>query len=87
WAATDATGRALAADLAGSKASTNLGLYHAAIGLAGLAGAVGGGLLWDLQGPASLFLLAAGLAAAAALAWPIVVRRIGAPPGSSHAKH
>ncbi|MEA3136275.1 MAG: hypothetical protein QOC71_556 [Thermoplasmata archaeon] len=87
WAATDATGRALAADLAGSKASTNLGLYHAAIGLAALAGAVSGGLLWDLQGPASLFLLAAGLAAAAALAWPLVVRRIGAPQGSRHAKH
>ncbi|HUR24747.1 MAG TPA: MFS transporter [Candidatus Thermoplasmatota archaeon] len=77
FAATDSTGRALAADLAGSKASTDLGVYHAAIGLASLAGAVAGGLLWDSQGPASLFLLASGLAAAAALAWPAVAPRVG----------
>jgi MFS family permease len=76
WAATDATGRSLAADLAGAKTSTNLGVYHASIGFAGLAGGVAGGLLWDSRGPAALFAFSAALAALAALAWAVAARRV-----------
>jgi len=83
WAATDGTGRALASELAGSKVSTRLGTYHAAIGLAALAGGAAGGLLWDVKGQAAFFLLTAGLAALAALAWPLVARRLR--PGTAMA--
>jgi len=55
FAATEGTGRAIAADLAGSKTSTHLGTYHAAIGIAALAGGAVGGLVWDRYGPATLF--------------------------------
>lgn len=76
WAATDATGRSIAADLAGSKKSTQLGVYHASIGAAALAGGVGGGWLYDARGPAAFFLLMAGLATLATLAWPLAARRL-----------
>ena len=55
FAATEGTGRAIAADLAGSKTSTNLGTYHAAIGVAALIGGIGGGLVWDHYGQTTLF--------------------------------
>jgi MFS family permease len=55
FAATEGTGRSIAATLAGSKHSTRLGLYHSAIGFAALAGGLGGGYLWDRFGPAALF--------------------------------
>ncbi|MEA3204403.1 MAG: hypothetical protein QOI63_2085 [Thermoplasmata archaeon] len=75
FAATEGTGRAIAAALAGSRHSTRLGVYHAAIGFAALAGGTLGGLLWDRLGPAALFEAGAGVVLAAALALTYVLRR------------
>lgn len=72
FAATEGTGRAIAAGLAGSKASTHLGTYHAAIGLSALAGGAAAGYVWDAAGPAILFLAGSAavlLSCLAMLAW------------------
>jgi MFS family permease len=80
FAASEGTGRALAADLAGSRTGTALGVYHAAAGLAALAGGLAGGALLDAQGPAWLF---GGFAAAGAVAAVAVVawQRLSGAPG------
>lgn len=56
FACIDGVERALASDLAGSVArSTRLGVFHATVGLATVAGGVTAGLLWDRVSPASTF--------------------------------
>ena len=69
--------RAFAADLAGRAGrSTRLGVFHATVGLAAVAGGLAGGLLWDGVGEWATFAWAAGLAflAAAALGLAFVRR-------------
>lgn len=58
--------RAYAADLAGSEGrSTRLGVFQSTVGLAGVAGGLVAGALWDAQGPAWTFGAAATLCVAA----------------------
>ncbi|MEA3143244.1 MAG: hypothetical protein QOG31_568 [Thermoplasmata archaeon] len=75
FAATEGTGRAIAATLAGSKHSTRLGLYHSTIGFAALAGGTAGGWLWDHAGPAALFEAGAAAVLLAALTLAYMLRR------------
>jgi MFS family permease len=75
FAATDGTGRAIAAVLAGSRHSTRLGLYHASIGFAALAGGTIGGALWDRFGPPALFEAGAAVVLLAGLAMAYVLQR------------
>lgn len=75
FAATEGTGRAIAAVLAGSRHSTRLGVYHASVGFAALAGGVLGGAVWDLYGPAALFEAGAAVVLLAGLALAYLLRR------------
>lgn len=75
FAATEGTGRAIAASLAGSMRSTRLGAYHAAIGFAALAGGAAGGYVWDAHGPAALFEAGAAAVLLAALSLVYLLRR------------
>ncbi len=82
YSAVDATGRALAADLAGSSArATRLGLYHGVTGAATLAGGIAAGLLWDHVGAWATFAFGAIAAAAAAPALMVVGRGMTAGAG------
>ena len=78
-AATEGVGRALATDLAPElQRGTYLGVYHTGIGIATVLASVTAGLLWDRVGPASPFLLGAGvslLSAGLMLALPALVGR------------
>lgn len=81
FAAAEGTGRVIAADLAGSRTSTHLGTYHAAIGVAGLVGGLGGGYLLDRFGAAILFQAGAAVVLVAALtllAWERFARQANA---------
>ncbi|HET6404002.1 MAG TPA: MFS transporter [Candidatus Thermoplasmatota archaeon] len=67
--------RAFAADLAGgARRGARLGWFHAAVGLATVAGGVAAGLLWDGVGEWAAFAWGAGVAVAAAAALAIVRR-------------
>lgn len=69
FAATEGTGRALAADLAGTAGrSHRLGWYHFTAGVATLFGALAGGLLWDHVGHGAAFVWGAAVSTAALLA-------------------
>jgi MFS family permease len=72
YAATEATGRALASDLAGTAGrSHRLGWYHMAVGFATLLGGLAAGILWDEYGQFAAFAwsLAMSVLALAALLW------------------
>ncbi|MES2154898.1 MAG: MFS transporter [bacterium] len=73
FAATEGTGRALAADLAGSSGrSHRLGWFHFTTGVATILGGLAAGLLWDAYGPWAAFAWGAGvsgLAFVALVAW------------------
>ncbi|HUR68617.1 MAG TPA: MFS transporter [Candidatus Thermoplasmatota archaeon] len=65
--------RAFAADLAGARGrSTQLGWFHATIGLSAVTGGIVAGLLWDRVGEWATFAWAAGLALVAAVALSFV---------------
>lgn len=67
--------RALAADLAGTRRrSTQLGVFHAAVGGATLVGGLVGGLLWDQVGQAATFVWGATVALLAAALLPLALR-------------
>lgn len=79
FAAVEGTGRAYAADLAGSRSrSSRLGEYHGLTGGATLLGGIAAGLLWDSSGPAAAFVWGAILPLVAA-AGLLLVRDPKAP--------
>lgn len=80
FAATEGTGRSIAAALAGSKRSSRLGLYHSAIGFAGLAGGLAGGWIWDAYGPESLFTAGCAVVLLAGLGLAYILRRPDVAP-------
>jgi MFS family permease len=75
-AAVASTPRAIVSEALGAaRRGTALGLHHGVTGVAAVACGVAFGLLWDPLGSATLFHLAAALAAVAALALPLAVSR------------
>lgn len=72
-ASVDGVERAFAADLAGSAGrSTRLGLFQMVVGIAGVAGGITAGGLWDWRGPGSAFVFGA-TASAVALGLMVVM--------------
>ncbi|RLF15708.1 MAG: MFS transporter [Thermoprotei archaeon] len=59
--------RALVADACGELKGSGLGLYHASVGVAAIAGNLAAGLIWDYVGPAYLFIYASSLTLLSAL--------------------
>jgi MFS family permease len=71
---TESPERALVAAFAGDRQGSGFGVYHAASGVAALAGGVGLGVVFQRSGGAAAFVLSAALGLGLALLWPFVTR-------------
>ncbi len=71
---TESPERALVAAVAGDRQGSGFGVYHAASGVAALAGGVGLGVVFQRSGGAAAFVLSAALGLGLALLWPFVTR-------------
>ena len=77
---TESPERALVANFAGERQGSGFGVYHAATGLAALAGGVILGTVFERLGAEHAFIASAGGGLALALAWPVFSsRRAGLP--------
>jgi MFS family permease len=72
---TESPERVIVSRLAGGKRGTGFGNYHAATGIAALAGGLLLGLLYQSGGAAPAFTISAAGAAALAAAWPLLAAR------------
>lgn len=76
---TESPERALVARLAGARQGSGFGVYHAATGVAALAGGLLLGVVFQRSGALLAFALSAGGGAALVLLWPLLASGPGAP--------
>ena len=76
---TESPERAIVSRLAGGKQGTGFGVYHAATGIAALAGGVLLGVLYQSQNAVLAFTVSAGGGVALAALWPLAASGPAAP--------